>query len=612
MPRRIHVLPDTLANQIAAGEVVERPASVVKELVENALDARATRIAVSIRNGGKTEIRVADDGHGMGREDALLALDRHATSKIAAPEDLHSIRSFGFRGEALPSIASVSRLTLESAERGSVGTRVRMTAGRMLGVEECARQSGTTVEVRNLFMNVPARSKFLRGAGVETRAISDVLVSLALANLSTSILFESNDRTLLELPTAPDLVSRVAALWGDDTAGRFLPLEGSGAGITIAGLIERPDATSSGPRRVHLFVGGRPFRDRAIVTAAERAYRTTVPHGARPSLLLYLQADPGLVDVNVHPAKAEVRFRDLAAVEAAVEIAVREALAGAASSATFDRRPALPQLRRPVPAPPHVGAAAPAGQLAFFVPAPEPGGSRDNGVSPADGSGVSSAGAAAAADQVAGGDAPAVSARSIGVATDTVNRPQLWQIHDTYILAETRSGLIIIDQHSAHERIMFERIMGGFSAEGATSQRLLFPLTLRLSPAEFSVVENNAELFARAGYEIEPFGGRTVIVHAAPNPHPYFDAERCLREMLTELIAGSDLTRAARNQHERIAMIFACKSAIKAGQRLSAREMDELFDRLFATELPYHDVHGRPTIVRLSREELERRFGRHG
>jgi DNA mismatch repair protein MutL len=607
MPRRIHVLPDTLANQIAAGEVVERPASVVKELVENALDARATRIAVSVRNGGKTEIRVADDGHGMGREDALLALDRHATSKIAAVEDLQAIRSFGFRGEALPSIASVSRLTLESAERGTVGTRVRMTAGRMVGVEECARQSGTTVEVRNLFMNVPARSKFLRGSGVETRAISDVLVSLALANLSTSILFESNDRTLLELPPAADLVSRVAALWGDDTAGRFLPLEGGGPGVTIAGLIERPDATSSGPRRVHLFVGGRPFRDRAIVAAAERAYRTTVPHGARPSLLLYLQAGPGLVDVNVHPAKAEVRFRDLAAVEAAVEIAVREALAGAASAATFDRRPAPPQLRRPAPAPPLPGALAPAGQLAFFVPAPEPGGSRQNGISLAAGPGMPAADAAAGC-----ADDPAAATGSIGTATDIATRPQLWQIHDTYILAETRSGLIIIDQHSAHERIMFERIMGGFSAEGATSQRLLFPLTLRLSPAEFSVVENNAELFARAGYEIEPFGGRTVIVHAAPNPHPYFDAERCLREMLTELISGSDLTRAARNQHERIAMIFACKSAIKAGQRLSAREMDELFDRLFATELPYHDVHGRPTIVRLSREELERRFGRHG
>src|SRR5690606_26131300 len=215
MARRIHVLPDTLANQIAAGEVVERPASVVKELVENALDAAATRIEVSVRNGGKTEIRVADDGCGMGRDDALLAFDRHATSKIARPEDLAAIRTLGFRGEALPSIASVSRLTLETAEPGGVGTRVRIAAGRILGVEDCARQAGTTVVVRNLFVNVPARAKFLRSAAVETRATADVLVALALANLSPAFRLESNGRTLLDLPPAADVSSRVAALWGD-------------------------------------------------------------------------------------------------------------------------------------------------------------------------------------------------------------------------------------------------------------------------------------------------------------------------------------------------------------------------------------------------------------
>lgn len=587
MARRIHILPDTLANQIAAGEVVERPASVVKELIENALDAAATRIEVGVRNGGKTEIRIADDGCGMGRDDALLALDRHATSKIRDPDDLRGVRTFGFRGEALPSIASVSRVTLETAEPGGVGTRVRVAGGRIQGVEDCARQAGTTVVVRSLFMNVPARAKFLRSAAVETRAIADTVVSLALANLSTALVLESNGRTLLELPAATDLSSRVAALWGDEAAARFMAVHHEVDGVRVSGLSERPDATLSGPRRVHLFVDGRPFRDRLVSSAAERAYRTTVPHGARPSLLLYLSVPPGEVDVNVHPSKAEVRFRSPHGVEAAVESAIRSALGRLESAAPLG--PASPppsQLARPSAGPAAAGPGFPGpGQLAFFVAA------------------------------TAGDPAPDT-ADAGAAAVDTANRmsvrPRLWQIHDTYILAETRSGLLIIDQHSAHERILFHELMGRFENGGATSQRLLFPITLRLTPAEYAVVEDLRALFESAGFEIEPFGGRTVIVHASPNPHPYFAPERCLRDMIAELVAGSELTRSAHNQHERIAMTFACKGAIKAGQPLSVREMEELFERLFETELPYHDVHGRPSIVRFSYDELERRFGRHG
>ena len=585
MTRRIQVLPDALANQIAAGEVVERPASVVKELVENALDAAATRVSISIQNGGKTEIRVADDGCGMGRDDALLCLDRHATSKISAQDDLQRVRTFGFRGEALPSIASVARLTLETAEPGGVGTRVRVAGGRIQGVEDCARQAGTTVLVRNLFFNVPARGKFLRSAAIETRSVAETIVTLALAHISCGFRLESNGRLLIDLPPASDLVSRAAALWGDTTASRFVALASQSNGITVAGLVERPDAALAGPRRVHLYVGGRPFRDRDLVFAAERAYRTTVPYGARPSLLLYLDLPPGDVDVNVHPTKAEVRFRARQEVEAVIEDAVRKALATVESAATLDRAPALPQLRQTgaVLAAPAAPASDP-GQLAMFVTALEPG--------------VKAA--------------PAPFTVNLDAPVEEPPPARLWQLHDTYILAETRTGLLIIDQHSAHERILFEQLMRGFSNGGAASQRLLFPLTMRLAPSEFTVVEDCSELFRAAGFEIEPFGGRTVIVHGAPAPHPYFNAERCLRDMLAELSAGSELTRAARNQHERIAMTFACKGAIKAGQRLSEREMTDLFERLFTTELPYHDVHGRATVVRLSLNELERRFGRHG
>lgn len=589
MTRRIHVLPDALANQIAAGEVVERPASVVKELVENALDAAATRVHIAIQNGGKTEIRVADDGCGMGRDDALLCLDRHATSKISQPNDLQSVRTFGFRGEALPSIASVARVTVETAEPGGVGSRVRVSGGRIQGVEDTARQGGTTVLVKNLFFNVPARAKFLRSATAETRAVADVVTTLALANLSTGFRLDSNGRALLELPAANDLVSRVAALWGDDTAAKFVPVGHQRGAISIAGLIERPDASQSGPRRVHLFVNGRPFRDRELVWAAERAYRTTVPQSAKPSLLLYLNVAAGDVDVNVHPTKAEVRFRSKFDVEAMIEAAIREALATVQSAATFDTRPTLPQIdtqRSFAPAPAHTPAhGGERDQLAFFVasrPRSEIG----------------------TEEQEESSVATAIEERPV--------IPRLWQVHDTYIIAETRSGLLIIDQHSAHERILFEELMHGFTGDGGVSQRLIFPLTLRLSPAEYSVVEQNQSLFERTGFEIEPFGSRTVIVHGAPAPHPYFNAERCLREMVSELAAGSELTRAAKNQHERIAMTFACKGAIKAGQKLSDREMAQLFERLFTTELPYHDVHGRSTIVRLSLDELVRRFGRHG
>jgi DNA mismatch repair protein MutL len=313
-------------------------------------------------------------------------------------------------------------------------------------------------------------------------------------------------------------------------------------------------------------------------------------------MLLYLDVGEGAVDVNVHPAKAEVRFARAGAVEDAVETAVREAMATVQSAATLDRRPALPQIRTPGGTGTggergsgrSRGAEPPAGdegQLAFFVATAPPG-------------------SAEAAGTV--GDA----AEAAGV--DEERRHVLWQVHDTYIVAETRSGLLIIDQHSAHERILFEELMRDFDAGGRPSQRLLFPITLRLSSAEYAVVENTRGLLEKAGFEAEPFGGRTVIVHAAPNPHPWFDAERCLRDMLEELAEGSELTRAARNQYERLAMTFACKGAIKAGQRLSREEMRELFEKLFATELPYHDVHGRPTIVRLSLDELERRFGRHG
>ncbi|MCH7889978.1 MAG: DNA mismatch repair endonuclease MutL [Gemmatimonadetes bacterium] len=602
MPRTIEVLPDLVANQIAAGEVVERPASVVKELVENALDARATRVDIDIEHGGKRRIRVTDDGVGMGREDALLSLDRHATSKIRAAVDLQSVGTFGFRGEALPSIAAVSRMTLETkGDSDQLGTRVRVKGGTITGVEDVPRRRGTTVEVSDLFFNAPARSKFLKAVGAEARAVSDAVSLLALANASVGFGLTSGGRILLELPPAADLTARVAALWGREAATTLIALSTESEGFQVRGLIQRPDAAKSGFRRAHLFVNGRPFRSRPLLSALDRGYRTTISERVRPWAFLYLRMPPGTVDMNVHPAKAEVRFRDDAAVESFVEEAVRAGLTSEASAATLDTQLAPPKLLVREPSPPRPDKKSEVeSQTALFL-------SADVTVSadPAPSSG--------AADDSAE-DVPRRQDHEDDDGVEPIpvveERPRLWQVLNTYVLAETREGLIIIDQHSAHERILFERLSRAFEESGQTGQRLLFPLTIRLAKAEYEQVEALTGILNRVGFEVEGFGGNTIIVHAVPDPHPYFDPERCLREMIDELVAGSDLTRSAKNQHEKIAMTFACKGAIKAGQRLSESEMQELFDQLFATELPYHDVHGRPTIVRLSKSELERKFGR--
>jgi DNA mismatch repair protein MutL len=577
MPRTIQILPDRVANQIAAGEVVERPASVVKELVENALDARAAAVEVAITGGGKRSIRVADDGVGMVREDALLALDRHATSKIRDASDLEGVTTLGFRGEALPSIAAVSRLTLDTCAREEeLGTRVRVDGGRIVSIEDSPRRPGTTVEVKTLFFNAPARAKFLKSARAETRAISEAVIALSLAHPSVAFLLTSDGRELLSAPSARDIPARVAAIWGEEVARTLVAVSGESGRMSVRGLVQRPDQARPGMRRGYLYVNGRPFRDPVLLRAADRGYRTTIASGVRPWVFFYFDAPRGHVDVNVHPAKAEVRFRDLPAVERLVEEAVRQAHGEEESSASFQPRPELPRLevREPRPARRDSDPTLDA-QTALFVPRV-------------------AAGATAP---------PAEPAPEAG-------RPQLWQVLNTYIVAETRDGLVFIDQHSAHERVLFERLMDLFQKGGEVGQRLLFPLTLRLTGAEYRQVESLSGLLSRTGFEVEGFGGDTVIVHAVPNPHPYFDAERCFREMIAELTEGSELMRSGRNQHERIAMTFACKGAIKAGQRLSATEMEELFDRLFATELPYHDVHGRPTVVRLSAKELKRKFGR--
>jgi DNA mismatch repair protein MutL len=429
----------------------------------------------------------------------------------------------------------------------------------------------------------------LRSAAAESRAVSETTIALALANLSTAFRLRSNDRDLLDLPRTRDLAARIESIWGSELASTLIPIDHSTAGVRVAGLVQRPADARSGARRVYQFVNGRPFVDRFTVRAAEEGYRTTIPHGHRPALFLYIELPPDEVDVNVHPTKAEVRFRNKMKLEATITEAVRSGLEGLTSAPGLGGgRAAAPssQLAPVRPgegtgrgSPARSGSAAP-GQMALFVPSEVP--SRQ----------------AMAATEVADDEEA------------TFHAGGMWQLHNSYILAETRNGVIIVDQHSAHERVLFERLMRDYDRGAVSSQRLLFPITLRLSPTEMAAVDELHTILRQVGFELEPFGNNTVIIHAVPNPHPHFDAERCFSEMVAELAAGSPLVDSARNQHERVAKSFACKAAIKAGQPLTEAEMEELFNQLFAAELPSHDVHGRPTILRLSLDELARRFGR--
>jgi DNA mismatch repair protein MutL len=579
---QIEILSTRVVDQIAAGEVVERPASVVKELVENALDAGATAIHVELEDGGRTVVQVSDDGRGMDRDDAVLSIDRHATSKIRTAPDLVGVATYGFRGEALASIASVSQFELETASAGNgsasgVGTRLLVRGGRLETVEEVARTPGTTVTVRKLFGNTPARRKFLRSAQAETRAAVQALTVLALARLDVAFTLASQGRSLLDAPRVASVADRIAALFGRGVADQLVPVEYSSGVISVRGFVQRPaDARPSG-RKAFLFVNGRPFRDPFLIRAAEGGYRGAITPGSRPTLFLSIGVPGDRVDVNVHPAKLEVRFRDKRAVEEAAETAVREGLASLAAAGAI--RVAESFVAEPGGRESYRGEAAP-----WRAGPPE-----------------------------GGGDAALVAA-SLFDAAEADGEPgldrsrTLLQVFNTYVVFQADDELVVVDQHSAHERVLYEQAMAELKGEGGAAQRLLLPLTLDLVPEELEAVETYGELLMCIGFEVEPFGGRSVVLHAVPNPHPRFDARHCFEELVADLARGR--LGGLANRLERFAATYGCRAAVKAGQRLDPEEMRGLIRLLFACELPPHDVHGRPAIVRIPRHELERRFGR--
>jgi len=579
----ISILPSSVADQIAAGEVVERPSSVVKELVENSVDAGATIIDIALEDGGRKSIRVSDDGSGIAAEDVPLALARHGTSKIRSASDLVGVSTFGFRGEALPAIASVSQFEIETAIEDGEGTRMRVSGGRAGAAEHVARQRGTTVTVAQLFYNIPARLKFLRSARSEWRGAVEAVTALALTQPSLRIHLSHDGRTALTLPPVSSVRSRLGAIWGGRYAEDLVDVDDVAGPIHTSGLVQRPADVGTSTRRVFLSVNGRAVRDAGIGRAVEAAYRSTIVAGVRPSFFLNVTLPPDAVDVNVHPAKAEVRFRDRWTVERAVETAVRRALGTLDSAQSFGWR---------------------GSNFAFAT----------NGPYEAPGSAILHAAAVPDAPLFASTTpttdleaSPAYSAADEATPTPEII-PPLVQLRRTYIAFEHEQGLVLIDQHSAHERVLYEQFIRTLESGSSTAQRLLLPLTLHLGPAEADAFESNREYLERLGFEIEGFGGHTLIVNTVPMPHPRFDAERCLRETLDSLTGDRIAGTAAR--HERLAATVACKAAIKAGEELSQGEMRSLFAALRDTTLPAHDVHGRSTIVHLTWDEVERRFGR--
>jgi DNA mismatch repair protein MutL len=570
---RIAMLSSDVADQIAAGEVVERPASVVKELLENALDAGATTVDIDIEDGGRRLVRVSDDGFGMDRDDVQLSIERHATSKIRTAADLVGVQSFGFRGEALSAISSVSRFTVTTAVSDGAGTCIQVAGGSLQDVTDTARRRGTTVSVSDLFFNTPARARFLRGTRSEWRATSDVLTAIALARRDVRLRVTVDGKEVMSLTPARTLRDRVAALWGAKSVDRFLDVDTVTGPIRVSGLAERPADVGTASRRTAIIVNGRAVRDMGLTRAVETAYRTALSAGLRPSFALEIQLPGDAVDVNVHPAKAEVRFHDRWGTERAVERAVRRALGVLESSAL-------------------VGAGARIWHAPTADAFPEP---------------LTQVPLSEDGPFFAEHQPVHVELDRITPADDVII-PPLIQLRRTYLLYEHAEGVVLIDQHSAHERVLYERFMQQITGGGASSQRLLLPETVHLSPRDAEVLEANSESFQRLGYELEPFGGYSVIVHAVPTPHRRFDALKCLTESLATLSGDRGATVHA--AHELLVATVACKAAVKAGEPLAPDEMRALFRSLVSTTLPAHDVHGRSGIIRLTWDELDRRFGR--
>ena len=596
---RIRLLPEILASQVAAGEVVERPASVVKELVENSIDAGARRIEVSVRRGGISVIRVVDDGCGMDRDDALLSLERHATSKIRTSADLAAIATLGFRGEALPSIASVSRFRLTTREPEAVaGTEIIVAGGRIETVRDGGEAPGTQIEVRSIFYNLPARRKFLRSENTESRNIEHQLHLQATGHPEIAFVFVRDERVVFQLPAASSLAERIRDLYGRELVERLLTVEESAGSskIRIRGLIGQAGVSRQSRAQQLVFVNGRAIESPVLTAALREGYHTALMKGQFPVTFLFLDLDPAAVDVNVHPAKREVRFRDPGFVREAVVEAVRGTLESG-------RRDWQQQFQRP----PGAGIADPG-------PVRSPASSAvDQHVLSIDGPQSSMPAATSARPTVAPGAAPFVRHDESDLPSPALSGAQQFQIigilNKLYVLMENQDGLVLVDQHAAHERILFEELRRRMEEQGVPSQRLLLAQTFELAPRDAEWVERNAATLQKMGIGIEPFGQNAFKIDSLPTFLDVSDPVTFMRKVIDGLKSASNGSSAMRLGEDMIAKTV-CRHAVKANDPLRYLEVEKLISDLLECDLPYCCPHGRPTMIQISHTELEKKFGR--
>jgi DNA mismatch repair protein MutL len=659
---RVRILPEAVANRIAAGEVVERPASVVKELVENAIDAGATEVRVEAESGGKRMIRVSDDGCGMAHDDALLAFERHATSKLRTSDDLLSIGTLGFRGEALPSIASVSRLLLETrAAEEEEGTRVEFAGGKLIGVKPMGAPVGTTVSVADLFYCVPARRKFLKSESTELGHIASLVTHYALAHPGRHFVLKTPTQEIVNVPPAANLADRVYQLFGRQVLDELLELptataplraaitepelepDGHAAQLAVGGFVSRPEVQRANRNSIYIFVNRRLVRDRVILHAIHEAYRNLMPGYAFPSVLLFLDLPAEEVDVNVHPAKIEARFRHPAFVHDFARDVIRQALVAAKPIPDF------PQSAAYAPAAPGVSEAAEAFRAAAgatgdasaagipraVIPPLGPLGDANLveefqlSVAPAEpvaqrfefgAAGISATAAALGAFGAEAAVQPAIFAEHFReAAAQRADAPAnaqsigalkpLGQVNSSFIVAVNGEGLWIIDQHVAHERILFEQHLKARREGALTGQRLLVPIVAELSPGQLAIFERIAEELAANGFDAAMMGPRTVAIQAAPAGIASADAERLLLEIL-DGIEREDAGISIDSLQAKIAASTACRAAIKINMPLDQTKMEWLLDELAHTEAPMSCPHGRPVVLRYSMREIERAFKR--
>jgi len=604
MAGKIRVLSENMIHKIAAGEVIERPASVVKELVENSIDARARRIHIAAVAGGKQSIVVSDDGMGMSREDAELSVLRHSTSKMSSPSDLFAISTLGFRGEALASIGAVSRMIIETrVEEEPEGTRVWVEGGIKREVIPIGRAPGTTVSVRNMFFNTPARRKFLRQVDTEGRHIAQSVVQLAAAYPEVTFELGHQERNVLSF-AGTGRRERAAELLGID-ADSLLHAEWEEGGIGMEGFLSPPAFCRRSKGKQFIIVRGRPVVSRGLSQSVYQGFGGLLPEEKHPSFVLWLELDPRRIDVNVHPTKREVRLADQRKVEEAMQAGVRKVL-GMAQAPSFVYQPDPSEFQaanigeiKPVSFGEEREKTDEAGESRWFPP-----GKEEMGASQQMSLSLLSPSSPKVEKLVREG---VDSAGGLGALNETMGSSSIWQAHNRYLVLQIKDGVIIIDQQGAHERILFEEALANFQSAETASQQLLFPLTVKVGLVEGEALAEAGELLKELGFGIREFGPGTVLVESIPAELRNWGEGEVFYQILNDLLEEKKIGHTLR---EAVAISFACRSSIQAGESLSVPEMEALLGRLLETQEPFVCPHGRPIIVKISLRELDRMFGR--